>query len=74
VSSEARDCVKIFNAHEICVGDIVEIYPRGLKAMVSIRGRVVALSDSAMVISKDSENHWIVRYSEIRMIRVLEHK
>jgi len=72
VSGEERDCTKVFGAHMICVGDLVEIYPRGLKSMIAVRGKVLALSDSAIVISRAQENHWIIRYSEIRMIRVLK--
>jgi len=72
VTGEARECSKVFGTVEICVGDTVEIYPRGLKSLVHITGRVEQVGDSALVITSTGENHWVIRYSEIRMIRIVK--
>lgn len=64
-------CKWIWNTLQICLDDIVEIYPRGMKSMIAIQGKVVGLSDSALVISTD-KNDMAIRYSEIRMIRKLK--
>jgi len=50
---------------------MVEIYPRGLRGLVAIHGKVKVLGDSALIIETET-NNLAIRYSEIKMIRVLK--
>lgn len=56
---------------ELCVGDYVEVYPRGLRAMVIIRGRVKRLGPMGLLVS-DGTREFAIRLSEIRMIAKLK--
>ncbi len=63
-----NECRLLFGGYIVCVGDVIEVYPRGLKSFVSITGKVVALLDSAIVL-ETPYNDMVIRYSEIRAIR-----
>lgn len=69
----ARECRWIWNAIKVCIDDEIEIFPRGMRSLVSITGRVIGLGDSALVLKTDN-NNIAIRYSEIRMIRKIEKK
>jgi hypothetical protein len=63
-----NDCRLLFGGYIVCVGDVIEVYPRGLKSFMSITGKVIALLDSALVL-ETQYNDIAIRYSEIRAIR-----
>jgi len=64
---ETHDCIMIWSSFPVCIGDIVRIYPRLGRSLISIRGKVVGLSESALTIETNNEIVSI-RYSEIKMI------
>jgi len=70
IESKFFNCRSIWGSLKVCIGDIVEIYPRGFTRMVAVRGKVIGLSDSAITL-ETPENNVAVRYTEIRMIRKL---
>jgi len=62
-----HDCIMIWNSFPVCIGDIVRVYPRLGRSLISIRGKVIKLSESAITI--ETENEIIsIRFSEIKMI------
>ena len=64
---ETHNCILVWNSFPVCIGDIVRIYPRLGRSLVSIRGKVVKLSESAITV--ETENEIIsIRFSEIKMI------
>lgn len=66
-NQEVRECTLIWSAFPVCEGDIVTVYPRYGRSLVSITGRVAKVTNSALVI--ETENEIIsIRYSEIKMI------
>jgi hypothetical protein len=62
------DCRVLWGGFLICIGDYVEVYPRGVTRYIGHLGRIVQLTDSAMVL-ETKNNNLVIRYSEIRMIR-----
>ena len=62
-----HDCILVWNTFPVCVGDIVRVYPRLGRSLISIRGKVIKLSESAITIETETEII-SVRYSEIKMI------
>lgn len=70
---DPKRCKWIWNAIPICIDDHIEIFPRGMRSLVSITGRVIGLGDSALVLETDN-NNLAIRYSEIRMIRKIHKK
>ncbi|RLG82033.1 MAG: hypothetical protein DRO40_08590 [Thermoprotei archaeon] len=70
---DPRRCKWLWNTFPVCVDDYVEIFPRGMRSLISITGRVIGLGDSALVLETDN-NNIAIRYSEIRMIRKIHKK
>jgi len=68
VEFDPQRCKWLWNAFPVCLDDYVEIFPRGMRSLISITGRVIGLGDSALVLETDN-NNLAIRYSEIRMIR-----
>ena len=64
-------CIKIWRILPICKGDVVEIYPRGMRSLVMLRGKVVGISEFALLIDGNGEL-FSIRLNEIRMIRKLK--
>jgi len=71
VKTSTKECILLFNAFPVCVGDKVEIYPRGMRTMVRISGVVKRVSDSALVLETEV-NDLVIRLSEIKMVRKLK--
>jgi len=65
-----KDCELIWGVFKVCVGDIIEIYPRAGRSLMKITGRVKAIGDSALILETDI-NNMAIRYSEIKMLRKL---
>jgi len=66
-------CVKLWRVLPICKGDKVEVYPRGMRSMIMIRGKIIGISEYAIVIENDNEL-FTIRLNEIRMLRKLNNK
>ncbi len=65
-------CIKIWRILPICIGDKVEVYPRGMRSMIMIRGIVRSISESAILIETSTGELLAIRLNEIRMINKIK--
>jgi len=63
----SEKCILLFGIMPLCVGDYVRIYPRGMRSMIIITGRITSIGDNAIMIETRSGSLLVIRLSEIRM-------
>lgn len=62
-----HDCILIWGSFPVCIGDIVRVYPRLGRSLISVKGKVIGISESALTL--ETENEIIsIRLSEIKMV------
>ena len=66
------ECREILDLMQICVGDKVSVYMKGFRGVVSIEGEVKKLSNYGLMIEDKKGHKFIIRYSEIKMIEIIE--
>ena len=68
-----RMCRPVFRLGDICVGDRVIIYIKGFRGVVGIPGEVTRLSEFGIMLEDREKNRkYMIRYSEIKFIEVLQ--
>ena len=70
---ELKDCIDLFDVLTVCVNDKVELVIRGQRAMISYRGIIRAISNTAILMEVRG-SLIAVRLSEIKTARKLPQK
>lgn len=63
-----RDCIFLFGVLPVCKEDIIKIYPRGMRSLMMITGKVEQIGDNALLVRMKNGNLMVIRLSEIRMV------
>lgn len=70
---ELKDCIDLFDVLTVCIGDKVELVVRGQRAIISYRGVVKAISNTAILLEVRGALI-AIRLSEIKTARKLPQK
>lgn len=69
MENQNKQCIELLGILKVCVGDRVEIVVKGLRGYI-IEGIVSRIGLHGLVL-KTSKNRVLIKYSEIRLLRLL---
>lgn len=68
----AEDCIFLFGVLPVCKEDYIKIYPRGMRSLMMITGKVEQIGDNALLVRMKNGNLMVIRLSEIRMVEKIK--